>query len=388
MIAVGRDAADSFERQQIQEKAMGHKSVCGMESRMEDGMNIVEIVKTAQEKGASDIHIICGMPVMLRVDGRLLRMSEEVVLPDMTEKLAAFFLTEAQQERLAQQGEVDFVHAIPEICRLRVNICRQQKNYALAIRLLLPEVPAWETLFIPSSVVRLTAEKRGLVLIAGTKGSGKSTTAASMLRELAENEEKFILTLEQSVEYLYPAGKALIMQREIGTDSQSYAHALRAAMRQDADVLMVGELADSETISMALAAAENGHLVLAMMHADSQTAVERMVEVFPVQCQQQVRAQLADVLRGISVQQLLPRQDGAGRIAAFEVLLANEAVGNLIREGKSSQLPVVLETCRADGMQSMDDAVYELYMKSQIDSDTAVSYARDSSGMQQKVQLF
>lgn len=356
---------------------------------MVDGMNIVEIVKMAQEKGASDIHITCGMPVMLRVDGRLICMSAEEVLPCMTEKMTAFLLTEEQQEKLGRWGELDFAYFMQDVCRMRVNVCRQLGAYALTIRLQPLEIPEPSTLGLPQSVLRLTEEKRGLVLITGMAGSGKSTTLASMLRQIAENYEKSIITLEQPVEYLYPRGKSIIMQREIGTDSESYANALRAAMRQDADVIMVGELADSKTIAMALTAAETGHLVLSTLHTDSAAAaVDRMVEAFPAHCQPQIRAQLADVLKGISAQQLLPKQESAGRAAAFEVMLVNETVSNLIREGKTYQLPAVLQACREEGMQTMDDAIYELYMKSRIDSDTAVSCAKDPAGMRQKVQLF
>lgn len=350
---------------------------------------ISEILEVARERGASDIHLAPGTQVMFRIDGRLVQMSEEKVEPYEVEKLIEPMLTEDQRAELEKKGELDFAYSVPGFNRLRVNVFRQRGTYAMALRLLSFEIPTPKSLGVPDSVVELTAKKRGLVLVTGATGSGKSTTLASLIGVIAQNYAKTIITLEDPIEYLHPHNKSMVLQRAIGYDSMSYANALKAALRQDPDVILVGEMRDLETISTAITAAETGHLVFSTLHTNSAAAsIDRMIDVFPPYQQQQIRIQLAGVLEGIVAQQLLPRQNSVGRIAAFEVLLANPAVRNLIREGKAYQLPSVLQTSRKEGMQTMDDAIYDLYMKSDISSETAISYAQDPAGMKQKVQLF
>lgn len=350
---------------------------------------ISEILEVARERGASDVHLAPGTQIMFRVDGELVQMSDEKVETDEIEKLIEPMLTEYQRTELEKKGELDFAYSIPEFNRLRVNVFRQRGTYAMAIRLLSSKIPAPVSLGVPDAVVNLTAKKRGLVLVTGATGSGKSTTLASLIGEISQNYAKTIITLEDPIEYLHPNNRSMVLQREIGCDSMSYANALKAALRQDPDVILVGEMRDLETISTAITAAETGHLVFSTLHTNSAAAaIDRMIDVFPTHQQQQIRVQLADVLEGIVAQQLLPKQSSGGRIAAFEVLLANQAVRNLIREGKAYQLPSVLQTSRKEGMQTMDDAIYDLYMKSYISSETAISYAQDAAGMKQKVQLF
>lgn len=356
---------------------------------MDDMIEIIEILEEAQTREASDIHLAPGTQIMFRIDGKLVRMSDDIVPPYAIEKMLEPMLNEAQQEELERAGELDFAYSIPGFQRLRVNVFRQRGTYAMAIRILSFEIPEPKKLGLPQSVIDLTAQKRGLVLVTGATGSGKSTTLAAMVREIAENYEKSIITLEDPIEYLHKHGKSMVIQREIGYDSHSYASALRAALRQDPDVILVGEMRDIETISIAITAAETGHLVFSTLHTNSAAAaIDRMIDVFPPYQQQQIRVQLAGVLNGVVAQQLLPKQNSGGRVAAFEVMLANAAVSNQIREGKTYQLLSTIQTCRKEGMQTMDDAIYELYMKSYIDSDTAVSYAQDPAGMKQKVQLF
>ena len=348
-----------------------------------------EILEVARERGASDVHLAPGTQIMFRVDGELVQMSDEKVEPDEIEKLIEPMLTEYQRAELEKNGELDFAYSIPEFNRLRVNVFRQRGTYAMAIRLLSSKIPAPVSLGIPEPVVNLTAKKHGLVLVTGATGSGKTTTLASLIGEISQNYAKTIITLEDPIEYLHLNNRSMVLQREIGCDSMSYANALKAALRQDPDVILVGEMRDLETISTAITAAETGHLVFSTLHTNSAAAaIDRMVDVFPTHQQQQIRVQLADVLEGIVAQQLLPKQSSGGRIAAFEVLLANQAVRNLIREGKAYQLPSVLQTSRKEGMQTMDDAIYDLYMKSYISSETAIAYAQDPAGMKQKVQLF
>lgn len=356
---------------------------------MEERMDISQILKEAQELGASDIHLAPGTQVMFRIDGKLVKMSDEIVPPFAIEKMIEPMLTGEQQAELKRAGELDYAYSIPGFQRLRVNVFRQRGTYAMAIRILSFEIPDPRSIGVPQSVVELTGKKRGLVLVTGATGSGKSTTLASLIGVIAERYEKSIITLEDPIEYLHKHGKGMVLQREIGYDSNSYANALRAALRQDPDVILVGEMRDLETISIAITAAETGHLVFSTLHTNSASAaIDRIIDVFPPYQQQQIRVQLAGVLEGVVAQQLLPRQGAKGRVAAFEVMLANPAVRNLIREGKGYQIPSAIQTGRKEGMQAMDDAIYDLYMKSYIDSETAVSYAQDPAGMRQKVQLF
>lgn len=356
----------------------------------ENGLKkITEILEQAKERGASDIHLAPGTQIMFRIDGGLVRMSDEKIEPFEIEKLIEPMLTEAQKRELEQRGELDFAYSIPGFNRLRVNVFRQRGTYAMALRLLSFEIPTPKSLGVPESVVELANKKRGLVLVTGATGSGKSTTLAALIGVIAQNYAKTIITLEDPIEYLHQHNKSMVLQREIGYDSMSYANALRAALRQDPDVILVGEMRDLETISIAITAAETGHLVFSTLHTNSAAAsIDRIIDVFPPYQQQQIRVQLSGVLEGIVAQQLLPKQNTNGRVAAFEVMLANPAVRNLIREGKAYQLPSILQTSRKEGMQTMDDAIYDLYMKSYISSETAISYSQDPAGMKQKVQLF
>ena len=297
-------------------------------------------------------------------------------------------LTTEQLEVLEREGELDFAHSIAGFNRVRVNVFRQRGTYAMALRILSFEIPLPKDLGVPEAVVNLTSKKRGMVLVTGATGSGKSTTLASLIGVISKNYKKTIITLEDPIEYLHGHGKGMVLQREIGYDSMSYANAVRAALRQDPDVILVGEMRDLETISIAITAAETGHLVFSTLHTNSAaSAVDRMIDVFPPFQQQQIRVQLAGVLEGVVAQQLLPRQEG-GRVAAYEVMLAVPAIRNLIREEKSFQIPSIIQTNKKMGMQTMDDAIYDLYMKSYITAETAISFAHDAAGMSQKINLF
>jgi twitching motility protein PilT len=275
---------------------------------------------------------------------------------------------------------------VPGFARIRANVFRQRGTYSAALRILSYSVPSPEELGIPKSVVELTTKKRGLVLVTGATGSGKSTTLASLIGIIANRDRKNIITLEDPIEYLYTNKKAIVRQREIGCDTGSYANALRAALRQDPDVILVGEMRDLETISTAITAAETGHLVFSTLHTNSAAdAIDRIIDVFPPHQQQQVRVQLAGVLEGVIAQQLLPRSDINGRIAAYEVLLATPAVRNLIREGKSFQIPSIIQTSKKEGMQTMDDAITGILFRNEISEMTAVTYAHDSDAMHNKL---
>ena len=351
-------------------------------------MTIEDALTLAKQKDASDIHISPGNPLMLRIDGELIPQSEFILKPTEINGILRPVMTNEQFAQLEEIGELDFAFSVPGFSRIRANVFRQRGTYAAALRILSYEVPQPETLGIPKPVVDLTLKRRGLVLVTGATGSGKSTTLASLIEIIANRDRKNIITLEDPIEYLHSNKKAIVSQREIGCDTGSYASALRAALRQDPDVILVGEMRDLETISTAITAAETGHLVFSTLHTNSAAdAIDRMIDVFPPHQQQQIRIQLAGVLEGVIAQQLMPRSDTSGRVAAFEVLLANSAVRNLIREGKSFQLPSIIQTSKKEGMQTMDDAITNIFYRSQISALTAITYAHDSESMQSKLQI-
>ena len=352
-------------------------------------MTIKEILELAREIDASDIHMAPGSPMMFRTNGRLVPKDEEILRPAEIDKLIHEIMTKEQIALLKEEGEQDFAYAIPGFCRTRVNVFSQRGTYAASLRILSYDVPTPEGLGIPKSVVALTEKTRGLILVTGTAGSGKSTTLASLIDVIATRDYKNIITLEDPIEYLHSNKKSIVSQREIGCDIKNYADGIRAALRQDPDIIMVGEMNDMDTISTALAAAETGHLVFATLHTSNAVdAIARMVDVFPPYQQQQIRVQLASVLRGIVAQQLLPRSDVRGRVGIFEVLLGNPTIRNLVREDKIHQIPGFIAKSKKEGMQSMDDAIMDAYMRSQISVETAIAYAYDSDAMSKKVQIF
>ena len=312
------------------------------------------ILEYSNENHASDIHVTPMSPLMVRVDGELVAVSDHILTPQETIAIIRPMMDEAQWAELEKEGELDFAYSFPGFSRVRVNAFR----------------------------------KRGLVLVTGATGSGKSTTLASLINVISENYAKHIITLEDPIEYLHKHKKSIVAQREVGTDTHSYANALRAALRQDPDVILVGEMRDLETISIAITAAETGHLVFSTLHTNSTSdAINRVIDVFPPHQQQQIRIQLASVLEGVIAQQLLPRTDG-GRVAAFEVLLANSAVRNLIREGKAFQIPSMIQTGKKEGMQTMDDNIFELLMANFITRESAIQFALDQGAMIEKTAIF
>ena len=339
---------------------------------------IREMLATAKDAGASDLHITVGVPPKMRVNGQLLTMDYPRMLPPDTEKLLDEIMDEKQRARFEEKGEHDMSFSIPELGRYRVNAYKQRGSVAIALRLVGTEVPSPEKLGVPSSVIDLYQRKRGLVLVTGPTGSGKSTTLAAIIDKINNNRECHVITLEDPIEYLHRHKKSMV--------NQSYANALRAALREDPDVILVGEMRDFETISVAITAAETGHLVLSTLHTiGAASTVDRVIDVFPPHQQQQIRVQLANVLEAVISQQLIPRSDGLGRVAAFEVLHANHAVRNLIREGKSHQLMSVMQTNRKAGMIGMDEAIQQLYYDGKIDREMAIQFAQDPDTMELKL---
>lgn len=345
-----------------------------------------ELLKAGIEARASDIHLSVGKTPSARVDGEIIQLGEEVLFPKDTEQMVNDCLNPMQKEILQRDGEVDFAYAISSIGRFRVNAFRQRGSYAIAARILNLTIPTPEELGVPEAVIRMTEKRRGLVLVTGATGSGKSTTLASLLNVINQNYSYHIITLEDPIEYLHKHGKCIVNQREMGSDSKDYAAALRAALRQDPDVILVGEMRDLETISTAVTAAETGHLVFSTLHTTgAANTIDRIIDVFPPHQQQQIRTQLADVLECVVSQQLLPKKSGTGRVAAMEVMLATPAIRNHIRESKTFQIPTVMQTNRKIGMITMDDALLELYFGNQISQDCLLTHAMDRQTIMRRI---
>lgn len=345
-----------------------------------------ELLSISKQKKGSDLHITVGVCPKVRVDGILTDIPGPALTPDDTQALVMSITDAYHKDILERCGEVDYAYSIPELGRYRVNIFRQRGTYAAAIRLVDTTIPKPERLGIPAAMVDLANRKRGLVLVTGPTGSGKSTSLASIIDVINSNYKCHIITLEDPIEYLHSHKKAIVNQREMGLDSRSYADALRVVLREDPDVILVGEMRDLETISIALTAAETGHLVFSTLHTiGAASTIDRVIDVFPPHQQQQVRIQLAGVLEAVISQQLIPKADGKGRVAAFEVMLANAAIKNLIREAKSHQTNNIIQTNRKAGMQTMDDALFDLYSRGLISAENTINFAQDPQALMQKM---
>lgn len=349
-------------------------------------MEINELLTRARQMGASDLHVSVGIPPKCRVNGELVNLTKERIMPPDSKALVEQMIPGRLVERFNRDGEVDFSYAIRGVGRFRVNIFKQRGTLSFVIRLVNTEIPTPESLGLPESVLDLTTKKRGLVLVTGPTGSGKSTTLASLINIINQKYSKHIITLEDPIEYLHSHAKSVVNQREIGIDTQSYAAALRSALREDPDVILVGEMRDLDTIATAITAAETGHLVFSTLHTiGAVPTVERIIDVFPTHQQAQIRVQLATLLEAIISQQLLPTADRRGRVAAFEIMYANSAIRNLIREAKPHQIPSIIQTSRQMGMMTMDDALFELYRMRKITREDALLFAQDRGNLARKL---
>lgn len=347
---------------------------------------IEELLQAAYALKASDLHITIGIPPKCRVNGELMSLEFPKVLPPDTAQLIEQMITPHYREILNRTGEVDFAYAIRGLGRYRVNVFKQRGSYAIVIRLVGTVIPKPEDLGIPPSVIELTRKKRGLVLVTGPTGSGKSTTLASLIDVINTNQNEHVITLEDPIEYLHNHKKSIVNQREMGIDTFSYANALRAALREDPDVILVGEMRDLDTISIAITAAETGHLVFSTLHTiGAANTIDRVIDVFPPHQQQQVRIQLSSVLEAVISQQLIPTLDGKGRVAAFEVMHGTAAIRNLVREAKTHQINSVIQINKNAGMQTMDDAIYNLYLNRKIGPDKALSFAQDPVSLERRL---
>ncbi len=333
------------------------------------------LLRLVVEQGATDLHLTANQAPHLRVDGRLVATDHPPLTGDEVKALAYGLLSPEKIERFEQWQELDFAFSVEGLARFRANLFIQQGYVGVAIRMLPFRVMSFEELGLPVAVItELCQRPKGLVLVTGATGSGKTTTLAAMVDYLNTHYPHHILTIEDPIEYVHVSKRSIIDQREVGTDTQSFAQGLKHVLRQDPDIILIGEMRDLETIEIALTCAETGHLVLATLHtSDAVQTVNRVVDVFPSHQQQQVRVQLSMELLGILSQQLIPKANGRGRVLASEVMIATHAVRSLIREQKVHQLYSVIQTSQKDGMRTMNQSLYELYLSRAISLEEALA---------------
>lgn len=341
-------------------------------------MNLNYILERAVDENASDIHICVGLPPVIRVNGELIRLGEKVFSPQDCIVLAKQCLTQKMYEEFLQKGEVDIAYSLQGKARFRVNVYKQKGTCAIALRHIIQNIPDFDELGIPKIAKELAMKKRGLILVTGPTGHGKSTTLAAMIDYINKNTKNHIITVEDPIEYVHKHDQSIIHQREIGVDTMSFSSSLRASLREDPDVILVGEMRDLETISIALTAAETGHLVLSTLHTvGSAKTIDRIIDVFPPEQQEQIRVQLSSVIVSIISQQLLPNKTGDGRCLATEVMVNNGAISNLIRENRIAQINTSIQTGADVGMYSMDYCIASLLNSDQITYETAMYFASD-----------
>lgn len=336
-------------------------------------MDLVDIFTEVLEKKASDLHLSVGNPPVIRVAGRLVRIDCQDLTSNDTRDLIYSILSQDQRQRLENDLEIDFSFSVPGKVRFRVNAYFQKNALGAAFRLIPTEIKSVQELMLPPTLLKMACQPRGFVLVTGPTGSGKSTTLAALIRYINETREEHIMTVEDPIEFLHDHAKSMVNQREVGTDTISFNRALKSVLRQDPDVILVGEMRDTETMQTALTAAETGHLVFATLHTqDAPQSIDRIIDVFPPHQQSQIRVQLAASLMGICTQQLLPTPDGTSRVPACELLVPTPAVRNLIREGKTHQIYSVMQTGSRYGMQTMDAALADLVRRGKITKELAV----------------
>jgi twitching motility protein PilT len=342
---------------------------------MRPANSIDELLEVMVERNASDLHVTVGTPPVVRVRGHVERLEDfEPFMSEATQQLLYRILSSEQQKNLELKRQLDFSHSIPGLARFRVNVYFQRESIGAAFRLIPAEIKTLEELGIPSSLHQLATKPRGLVLVTGPTGSGKSTTLAAIIDEINRSRSEHILTIEDPIEFLHRHKRCIVNQREIGPDAVSFAEALRGALRQDPDVILLGEMRDLETIGTALTAAETGHLVFGTLHTQSApSTIDRIIDVFPAEQQEQVRIQIASSLQGVVTQALLPTLDGMGRVPALEILYPDDAVRNLIRQGKVEQIYSVMQTNTSRGMQTMEQSLSDLIQRRVVNLEAGLS---------------
>ncbi|MGE0000709.1 MAG: type IV pilus twitching motility protein PilT [Fimbriimonadaceae bacterium] len=359
----------------------------GAPKTLED-LHIDELLHIVVDRNCSDLHVCAASEPIIREDGALKKLNYEKFTPQQTQRMLYEIISDDQIQRFETTLELDFSYQLPKRARFRVNLYRDRGAVAAAFRLISNRIPTVRELNLPPILDQLTERPRGLVLVTGPTGSGKSTSLAAMINHINTTRSVHIITIEDPIEYLHTHKLSVINQRELGSDTKSFSNALRACLREDPDVLLVGEMRDTETIALAITAAETGHLVFATLHTNNAAeSIDRMIDVFPPGQQEQIRVQLSNNIVAIAAQQLLPRASGPGRVPANEVMLASPAIRNLIRENKTHQIPSMIQTSGAQGMMSMDQCLRDLYMKGQITLDEAMTRCQNVEELKKMINL-
>ncbi len=359
--------------QRSQDPIPGGETPKGPILSLED-LHIDELLHIVVDRNASDLHICQNCEPVIREDGKLKRLAFEKFTPQHTQRMMYDIITDENIQKFESTLELDFSYTLPRRARFRVNIYRDKGAVAAAFRLIPQKIPTVRDLNLPPILEQLTEKPRGLILVTGPTGSGKSTSLAAMINHININHAHHIITIEDPIEYLHQHKQCIINQRELGADTRSFANALRASLREDPDILLVGEMRDMETISLAITAAETGHLVFATLHTNNAAeSVDRMIDVFPPGQQEQIRVQLSNNLVAIISQQLLPRVGAPGRVPANEIMIASPAIRNLIREAKTHQITSMIQTSGNMGMVTMDQTLRDLYLKGFIGLEEAMS---------------
>ena len=344
-------------------------------------MDIADLLIQTKEKNASDLHLSSGSPPMMRLHGDLTPIESGALSRDGVHKMIYEILNDDQRRLFEENRDLDFAIELGDVARFRVNVFNQKNGEGAVFRVIPTQIRSFQELGLPEVVQTMALRENGLVLVTGPTGSGKSTTLAAMIDMINTSTKKHIITLEDPIEFVHKTKNCLVNQREIGSHTKSFAAALRAALREDPDVILVGEMRDLETISLALTAAETGHLVFATLHTKSAPkTIDRVIDAFPPAQQQQIRVQLAEALQGVVSQLLLPTKEKKGRVAALEIMVATVAIRNLIREGKTHQMPSVIQTGTQLGMQSLEQALKNLVMQGRVDRAHAESLLQSTSG--------
>ena len=351
-----------------------------------ESIHLDDLLNLVVERNASDLHMSVGVPPILRIDGELYASNFGVISPHAVQSMVYSILTDEQIRHFETNYELDCSYQLLNLARFRVNVYRDKGNVSAAFRLIPAKIPTIRDLGLPLVLEELSRKPRGLVLETGPTGSGKSTTLAAMIGQINRERSVHVITIEDPIEYLHTHGKSIINQRELGQDTKSFPNALRAALREDPDVLLVGEMRDPETMALAITAAETGHLVFATVHTNNAAqTVDRIVDVFPPGQQDQIRVMLSNNLEAVVSQQLLPRAGREGRVAGIEIMMATPAIRNLIREGKAHQITSVIQTSAHVGMQTMDQALRDLYLRGMVSYEMVISRAMNPEELKKMI---
>lgn len=360
----------------------------GKRGRTVDDIHVDDLLRLVVEKGASDLHLAVGIPPVIRIDGKLYPTNFDTLDAQQSQRLVYDILTDDQIQRFESSLELDFSYSLAKISRFRVNVYRDKNTVASAFRVIPARIPTIRELGLPLILEDLTRKPRGLILVTGPTGSGKSTTLAAMINQINTESSLHVITIEDPIEYLHHHKMSIINQREVGIDTKAFANALRAALREDPDVILVGEMRDLETIATAITCAETGHLVFATLHTNNAPqTIDRIVDVFPPGQQEQIRFMLSNNLEAVLCQQLLPRAGMPGRVCAMEIMIATPAIRNLIREGKAHQITSTIQTSASQGMCTMDQSLKELYTRGIITYDEAISRAMNPDELKTMISM-